>query len=284
MLPWKEIVRGLLEVQRLRSCILPSVVEACLQTPQHASIIHPRSQQPVQRMFSTSRDYEGAAARNSWSAARPRPKPGSKHPIRHYVPEDHGTQPQQGRTKRPPHISFLPTGWSPEHRRVVQQLAVTANEPEAFSGDELDQSTSQSDNLQSADYASAAGASSTSARRSRHPYGPNLTGWVWYPKSPPVGYREQQQQGRYVPYQQEQQPEQRDEWVLPVHTYFVGKFQLSLALSNRNSLLPLAPTLQRLTCTLDSSAEVPVHSLFHLAVLCDSLGCGAYGTFCYGIS
>ena len=23
---------------------------------------------------------------------------------------------------------------------------------------------------------------------------------------------------------------------------------------------------------------------FHLAVLCDSLRCGAYGTFCYGIS
>ena len=25
-------------------------------------------------------------------------------------------------------------------------------------------------------------------------------------------------------------------------------------------------------------------TLFHLAVLCDSLRCGAYGTFCYGIS
>ena len=24
--------------------------------------------------------------------------------------------------------------------------------------------------------------------------------------------------------------------------------------------------------------------LFHLAVLCDSLRCGAYGTYCYGIS
>ena len=24
--------------------------------------------------------------------------------------------------------------------------------------------------------------------------------------------------------------------------------------------------------------------LFHLAVLCDSLRCGAHGTFCYGIS
>ena len=25
-------------------------------------------------------------------------------------------------------------------------------------------------------------------------------------------------------------------------------------------------------------------AVFHLAVLCDSLRCGAYGTFCYGIS
>ena len=27
-----------------------------------------------------------------------------------------------------------------------------------------------------------------------------------------------------------------------------------------------------------------IHVLLHLAVLCDSLRCGAYGTFCYGIS
>ena len=26
------------------------------------------------------------------------------------------------------------------------------------------------------------------------------------------------------------------------------------------------------------------YTVFHLAVLCDSLRCGAYGTFCYGIS
>ena len=26
------------------------------------------------------------------------------------------------------------------------------------------------------------------------------------------------------------------------------------------------------------------YPLFHLAVLCDTLRCGAYGTFCYGIS
>ena len=31
--------------------------------------------------------------------------------------------------------------------------------------------------------------------------------------------------------------------------------------------------------------DMPItHILFHLAVLCDSLRCGAYGTFCYGIS
>ena len=31
-------------------------------------------------------------------------------------------------------------------------------------------------------------------------------------------------------------------------------------------------------------AKQILSNMFHLAVLCDSLRCGAYGTFCYGIS
>ena len=35
---------------------------------------------------------------------------------------------------------------------------------------------------------------------------------------------------------------------------------------------------------MGSCMQKTTRILFHLAVLCDSLRCGAYGTLCYGIS
>ena len=56
----------------------------------------------------------------------------------------------------------------------------------------------------------------------------------------------------------------------------------------KNTLQTLSLLLQVRTFELRSgySFNMPkiTHTLFHLAVLCDSLRRGAYGTFCYGIS
>ena len=52
--------------------------------------------------------------------------------------------------------------------------------------------------------------------------------------------------------------------------------------------LGIAPTLSSSLCSgclwVRNSFTSQRGYMFHLAVLCESLRCGAYGTFCYGIS
>jgi len=51
---------------------------------------------------------------------------------------------------------------------------------------------------------------------------------------------------------------------------YVGANYAGVCLMSRHMLVSYMPKFTRI--------------LFHLAVLCDSLRCGAYGTYCYGIS